>query len=418
MGLITKQELSEALLAELQLSSGGTTTSGFVGVSVLDFGAKGDGITNDYRAIQDAINTGLPVFVPYTVPGYKINDTLEVDSKTILYGENQNTQIVQVSNNRPILRITGSHFHVYQLHLTYKNQQTATMSAGTGIELGNAYTNEGAHEGKINHLTISNAFIGIGVPTWQGDAFSFLNTFEHIRVLNSWDFAFYITSRIVGLTTNTFINCYALCSEDDLRPNSKGFLIGNHDDFVMINCACDHAPREALWLEGNRGGTILDFHAEKCRVSDSYFSIVRIKTSKVNFTNLSIPYTIIKANVTEAYLFWVYENSEVVVNNFAERDTTVLGTGFFASIVSDATSYIKIDSVKNTLPVSFSGKKSVEMRQLQSNVIPTAGKWKVGEIVYNTAPVSGAGIGWVCVTAGDFSTTTKPVFKVFGMILA
>jgi hypothetical protein len=49
--------------------------------------------------------------------------------------------------------------------------------------------------------------------------------------------------------------------------------------------------------------------------------------------------------------------------------------------------------------------------------LPTTGKWIVGDIVYNTVPVAGDYVGWVCVTDGDFAGT-PPVFKTFGAISA
>lgn len=45
--------------------------------------------------------------------------------------------------------------------------------------------------------------------------------------------------------------------------------------------------------------------------------------------------------------------------------------------------------------------------------IPTTGTWKVGDIVYNTAPNAGGYIGWICITAG-----TPGVWKGFGAIAA
>jgi hypothetical protein len=42
---------------------------------------------------------------------------------------------------------------------------------------------------------------------------------------------------------------------------------------------------------------------------------------------------------------------------------------------------------------------------------PVAGAHVVGDIVYNTAPVLGGSLGWVCTTAG-----TPGVFAEFGLI--
>ena len=43
--------------------------------------------------------------------------------------------------------------------------------------------------------------------------------------------------------------------------------------------------------------------------------------------------------------------------------------------------------------------------------VPLAGTWKVGDVTYNTAPIAGGTVGWVCVTAG-----TPGTWKSFGTI--
>jgi hypothetical protein len=45
--------------------------------------------------------------------------------------------------------------------------------------------------------------------------------------------------------------------------------------------------------------------------------------------------------------------------------------------------------------------------------IPVAGTWGVGDIAFNTAPIAGGTVGWVCVTAGSPGT-----WKTFGAIAA
>lgn len=49
-----------------------------------------------------------------------------------------------------------------------------------------------------------------------------------------------------------------------------------------------------------------------------------------------------------------------------------------------------------------------------ATAIPTVGAWNVGEIVWNSAPVSGKAIGWVCTKSGDFSDSANlPTFIQF-----
>jgi hypothetical protein len=54
-------------------------------VSVKDFGAKGDGVTDDTAAIQAAIDSGRPVFVPAGT--YYLATPLQVENGNVIYGE-------------------------------------------------------------------------------------------------------------------------------------------------------------------------------------------------------------------------------------------------------------------------------------------------------------------------------------------
>lgn len=55
-------------------------------VSVKDFGAVGDGVTDDTAAIQAAIDSGNPVFVPYGT--YYLATPLKVQNGNVIYGVN------------------------------------------------------------------------------------------------------------------------------------------------------------------------------------------------------------------------------------------------------------------------------------------------------------------------------------------
>lgn len=385
-------------------------------VNVKDFGAKGDGITNDYIAIQNALDTGLSVYFPYTEEGYAINNTLLLKSKQALYGESRKVSIIQKSNNTPIIRVIGSHFHIYDLTLKYYTQQNETMTNSIGIELGDASTSEGAYEGCIERIIIEKPYRGISIPSWTGNAFAFMNTMNNVRVYNSWDFSFHLGSNGIGLTTNFLSHCYALHdSGSSNTPNGKGFYIANHDDFTMQNCACDHATEEALLIQDCAGGTIIDFHAEACKISKDWQCIINIQASNVNFTNIQLPYNIINAGVSEAYFLGVYEESHVTIGTFVERNTINNGTGTYYAIVNDTNSYVSVEHITHTLNNYFNGKKNIGTRSFYNNGEPTKGAWKQGDVIYNEKPMLGSYVGWVCITGGDFSGIA-PIFKGFGLI--
>ncbi|MBE3452135.1 phage tail fiber protein [Enterobacter cloacae complex sp. P22RS] len=80
-------------------------------VSVLDFGAKGDGVTDDSIAFRDAIATGKTVYVPDT-SGINLGCVYKVsgiDVTTIkLVGESQRVEIQPVSTATRILNLKGT----------------------------------------------------------------------------------------------------------------------------------------------------------------------------------------------------------------------------------------------------------------------------------------------------------------------
>jgi hypothetical protein len=226
-------------------------------INVQQYGAKGNGVADDTAALQQALNEQKSVYVP--TGEYIISDTLIVPTGARLYGEGvYATKIIQTRNGIPILRVTGSHYAIERMYLLFINQQTEATSGGIGIELGDATTGAGAFEGTVQYVNIEKCFRGLAIPTWTGQAFAFQNTFRHIRVVDHWEYGFYLASNI-GITTNTLINCYVLAQAQQPNPQSKGYYMSNHDDFVLMNCAVDHVAQEALTVENCRGGNGTQF---------------------------------------------------------------------------------------------------------------------------------------------------------------
>lgn len=64
------------------------------GVNVRDFGAKGDGVTDDYEAIQNALDHGGKIFFPRGV--YMVSKTLKISSNTHIHGDKA---IIKAMNN-------------------------------------------------------------------------------------------------------------------------------------------------------------------------------------------------------------------------------------------------------------------------------------------------------------------------------
>lgn len=75
-------------------------------VSITDFGAVGDGVTNDASAIQQALNTGRDVFVPPGEYLYSSNLTFQATGQT-LFG-NGSTSILKSGPGSVYIRMSGN----------------------------------------------------------------------------------------------------------------------------------------------------------------------------------------------------------------------------------------------------------------------------------------------------------------------
>lgn len=98
------------------------------------FGAKGDGVTNDYNAIQDALNSGCDVYFPEGT--YLINNTLVVPASFAGHRMFANSEIARhkaviKTTKLPALTNLGHNFEIDGLKFTQDNYPDIT----SGYEL-------------------------------------------------------------------------------------------------------------------------------------------------------------------------------------------------------------------------------------------------------------------------------------------
>jgi len=80
--------------------------------SVKQFGAKGDGTTDDRLAIQAALDTGRAVYVPYSPGGYKISSRLTANPGTNIRADWGKTSIIMGSDNDYFFEIKGGNIAI------------------------------------------------------------------------------------------------------------------------------------------------------------------------------------------------------------------------------------------------------------------------------------------------------------------
>ena len=187
-------------------------------VNVLDFGAVGDGTTDDTSAIQAAIDTGKSVYFPSGT--YKLTATLVISSSTVkfrrFFGDSKSNSIIkQVTAGQGFMAYTSSTNYI------------AIDMNDLGFE-GDNTTGAGLSFSKLYHSNWTNLDIICGGAAVVVSA-AFSVTFNRVDVssYNSHGFS------VVGENSVLFIQCYP---GTILTASYAGFNIEGKATFISCNC--------------------------------------------------------------------------------------------------------------------------------------------------------------------------------------
>jgi len=127
--------------------------------NVQQFGAKGDGVTDDQGAINQAIaratGTGLSVYFP---PGNYLHSGLIVSNGVVLYGAGASTILTATNSVNGAIELTGSGAGVSTLMITYQNPSPVSYSAPDTMPQAGAIWIQSANNG-IDVLQASNGSV-------------------------------------------------------------------------------------------------------------------------------------------------------------------------------------------------------------------------------------------------------------------
>lgn len=189
-------------------------------------GAVGDGSTNDVTAIQNAVNTGLPVF--FGSKNYRVNSTITLPSSAKLMG-NGEASIISTTSNISIITIAGKKCSISDITL-----------------LGN---------------DVGGAQIGINVTGNAGLTLDYTsNTLYNVR-FRDLNFAGLYVTLVVGTTGS--LHQGAIYAENCIAEScTNGFYFDNRGEYCSLsNCvsyACATGVRILAGNVGFYGGQIVD----------------------------------------------------------------------------------------------------------------------------------------------------------------
>jgi len=276
-------------------------------ISVKDFGAKGDGSTNDTTAIQNAITAAQITHARLYIPAATyIVTALTVTASIEIVGDGMGNSILKInaSQNTPILHVTSAgsqYFFIHDLSLV-SSVTTASGCAGLQIDGGQAFN--------IDRVEVSGTYTGINIPAGQGGAV-LADCWVHnitgtgytidagnmlVRgnfAINCGGYGFYFSS-VSGGSAGLIVTDNTSYSTNNANFAFQGNATHNIIDLVVANNVASTAP--------NGPGFLFDTYGEYINASNNFTEL-----AGSNSSNTVISYQ-------SGFLLTV-NNADITINN-------------------------------------------------------------------------------------------------------
>jgi hypothetical protein len=209
-------------------------------LSVKDFGAVGDGATDDTTAFTNAITAAgvlqCALYVPGTADFYKVVNEFTVPSGVTIVGDGWGSKIKQTTANKNIF-IAGSFSKFDNLHLIGLGSSGTTFAA----------TNCGIYADQVGNFTVANCFVeqfeGSGVEVRRCHDFEIIDNFFFANIWSSYG------SGVPGASTADILLYSAAANSNRiliqgnycLSNNSQGIFVdalGGNADIIVSNNIC------------------------------------------------------------------------------------------------------------------------------------------------------------------------------------
>ena len=397
-------------------------------VNVLDFGAKGDGVTNDAAAIQAAINSiskGTVVFPPGI---YKINSVLTLTNPIKLQGTEPTGAIIY-ANSCDAVHIQNDFCGIMDIEL----QSTGTTKTYVGVTVQGVL---GTPVGFVNieRALFTNWAVGVQLEWATGST-----------VTNSEIVDCIVGIKGVGQCLNTRIsdmyivvdgstNSACISNVVSTGPFGEGMMVVNsllyggkfcikseqYLSLTVTNCVIDQSTQYAVYL-----GTVLHCHFSNNWIVGAFIQEDQASTYDANISvigntivsDTSTEYVYVGANVRK----WVIQgnifscpagssilcattSSQIVIdsNTFANASgsNTIQANGSDI-VISNNTGDVTIGTVSGYRQARFN---NIDFFTTYGTGAPGFGTWKRGDRVYNSTPAVGSPKSWVCTVAGTPGT--------------
>jgi len=251
-----------------------------------DFGAKGDGVTDDTEAIQNAINSGKNVFIP---PGtYILTSELQMQHNgTIIMGTGRHSTILKFQGCNGIYINGKINIHIYHMEIQGDNTEILVTAETKGI-----YENNYLRWLRVENVHISG-FGRAGIYTDNGSIFSiFRNLSFTDNGRNSVDTA---KGSIVLNSTGTFttglnienVYCqngagYGIYGSKIAHGKITNFIVEHHSEWGYIRGGSNIVISNS-YAEANTSNTLTIDDSHLISVGQTYGLTINEVYSGISF---------------------------------------------------------------------------------------------------------------------------------------
>lgn len=356
-------------------------------------GAYGDGVQDDINVIQYAINTYKTVHL--LKHQYKITNTLNLPSDTVLQGDDKRLSAIVVDGNIDAVRFHSNNSSVSNTSI-YIRDMTIRNSGSGGIGV--------SQDAPSSNIVLENVLIsGFNKGVYLNSIW--VSRFVSVQCYNC-TIGFEIEGNNIS-TSLSFMTCYVNNCE-------YGYRLSNLIYSSLVSCACDHSSIAAYYINSSRINLVgcgCEF-LNTALFIDGYSSVVKL----INFTgsNGSNPQGLIITNQTTQPL---YRLTRLSIDGIRlSFDTDIYDTpskaadieGFIranGNVKITIDNYMFVD-VQGITPPQISGTNNrfIKIPQI-SNAMTTAefpqkGIVLNGDILINNQTSSSTSLGWMVTRSG------------------
>ena len=397
-------------------------------INASDFGAVGDGVTDDTAAIQAAIDVGIAEKKTVLLQGktYLTSSTLTLTGRVCLVGDGIYATIIKYTGAASAVVCAQFTGVVSNLGVVIQN------NTANGVELGSQTRNAVLENLYVQATAVGATHTGYGIYFNAGTGqFSGLVTLQNIYVLQcfhcihfegidqgqTWTTVFMSNVRTTGNTAISPPRAGTCGIYMDGNTNGIGTcLYGGAIEWQDYGVYVEDGSKGGLFeaaFEGNNNlyfigntfsGHITNSNEEYYRqaVLNSTVTWERIKIGggQTSSETYYAPSSLVYTGGGESKPVNFYRNNVSVINGGAlEANALKFGfgtglTGFYGSSVHPSQHYVQVSNSKlhwgNDIPSARAGAQLVA--------------WVRGDVCYNLSATVGQPIGWMCTVAGTPGT--------------